>query len=288
MTASEAFDAQRAHAGGEEGSGLRPDDAPAPAVRSDGPTLGQLRELVIHLARREVSATHRDTLLGWAWPLVRQLVQLAVLVFVFSKVLDLRIKDYPAFVFSGLIAWNWFVNGLASATRSLLGNRHLVFQPRLPAVVVPIVAVAVPLVDVAIALPVLVVMLIVNGDLHASLPLLAPLLAVQLVLLAGLAWITAAASVYLRDVPNAVGLLLLLMFYVTPVYFSLGKVPPQYASVLEVNPMATLLESYRAVLLGDPFPGVLRFGITVVASVALAIGGLLLFRRLEPGFVDEL
>ncbi len=88
--------------------------------------------------------------------------------------------------------------------------------------------------------------------------------------------------------PNAVGLLLLLMFYITPVYFSLGKVPPQYASLLEVNPMATLLESYRAVLLGDPFPGVLRFGITVAVSIALAGAGLILFRRLEPGFVDEL
>lgn len=288
MTASEAFDAQRGRAEEPREPGLRPDEAPDPTVRSEGPALGQLRELVIHLARREVSATHRDTLLGWAWPLVRQLVQLAVLVFVFSKVLDLQIKDYPVFVFSGLIAWNWFVAGLGGATRSLLGNRHLVFQPRLPTVVVPIVAVAVPLVDVAIALPVLIVMLIVNGDLHATIPLLVPLLAVQLVLLAGLAWITAAASVYLRDVPNAVGLLLLLMFYITPVYFSLGKVPPQYASLLEVNPMATLLESYRAVLLGDPFPGVLRFGITVAVSIALAGAGLILFRRLEPGFVDEL
>lgn len=265
-----------------------PRDAPGPSARVDRPTLPELRELVLHLVRREVALTNRDTVLGWTWPLVRQLVQLAVLVFIFSRVLDLGIRDYPVFVFSGLIAWNWFTTGMNAATRSLLVNRHLVFQPRLPAVVVPMVAIAVPLVDVAVALPVLVVMLAINGDVQVSLLLLPALLVVQLVLLAGLAWLAAASSVFLRDVPNLVGVVLLLLFYVTPVYFALGKVPPQYQSLLEVNPMATLIESYRAVLLGDPFPDPVRFAVTALAGVAIAVAGLLFFRRLEPGFVDEL
>jgi lipopolysaccharide transport system permease protein len=141
---------------------------------------------------------------------------------------------------------------------------------------------------VAIALPVLVAMLVVNGDVHATILLLPALLVVQLVLLAGLAWMTAAVSVYLRDVPNVVGLVLLLLFYVTPVYFALGKVPAQYASILKINPMATLIESYRSVLLDEPFPGAIRFAATVAVSVVVAVAGLLAFRRLEPGFVDEL
>jgi lipopolysaccharide transport system permease protein len=289
MTGSGALDAKAAQAPEQRGHRRgAPDDAPAPRVRTAGPSLGQLRDLVVHLARREVSSTHRDTLLGWAWPLTRQLVQLAVLVFVFSKVLDLGIPDYPVFVFSGLIAWNWFTTGLSGGTRSLLSHRYLVFQPRLPAVVVPIVAVAVPLIDVAIALPVLVVMLVVNDDLHATILLLPALLAVQFVLLAGLAWMTGAVSVYLRDVPNVVGVVLLLLFYVTPVYFSLGKVPPEYASILQLNPLATLIEAYRSILLDEPFPGTVRFAATVAGSIAVAIAGLLVFRRLEPGFVDEL
>ena len=290
MTASGALDPNAAQDSGQQQGDRRgaSDDAPAPRLRAARPSLGQLRDLVVHLARREVSSTHRDTLLGWAWPLTRQLVQLAVLVFVFSKVLDLGIPDYPVFVFSGLIAWNWFTTGLSGGTRSLLSNRHLVFQPRLPAVVVPIVAVAVPLIDVAIALPVLVVMLVVNDDLHATILLLPALLTVQFVLLAGLAWMTGAVSVYLRDVPNVVGVVLLLLFYVTPVYFALGKVPPEYASILQLNPLATLIEGYRSILLDEPFPGTVRFAATVAASIAVAVAGLLVFRRLEPGFVDEL
>lgn len=253
-----------------------------------GVRVGQFYELIAHLARRELNTQHRWTLLGWAWPLARQLAQLAVLVFVFSKLFDLGIDNYAVFVFTGLIAFGWFSSGLQGAAHSLLSQRHLVFQPRFPAAVVPLVAVAVPLVDVLMALPVLIAMLIGSGDLAWTALLFPLLLAIQLVLMCGLAWLCAAATVYLRDVPQVVLVGLTLLFYVTPVFYSLEKVPPQYRWVFDLNPLATLIEAYRAVLLGDTGPSVL--GVTAVAAVGvlIAAGGLLLFRRLEPGFVDEL
>ena len=82
------------------------------------------------------------TLLGWGWPVVRQLAQLAVLVFIFGQVLDLDIENYPVFVFVGLMAWRWFSGGL-SRSYVVLGQRHLVMQPRLPSSVLSIVAVIV-------------------------------------------------------------------------------------------------------------------------------------------------
>jgi len=265
-----------------------PTAAPAAAVRRPRLSLGQLWELVLHLTKRELAATHRGTLLGWAWPLVRQLVQLTVLVFVFSRVVPLGIRDYPVFVFSGLIAWTWFATALGSTCRSLLAERHLVFQPRFPPLVLPVVGVTAPLADVFMALPVLIGMLALKGDLSWTVALFPLLLLVQLALMVGLAWISAALSVYLRDVPNLVGLALLLTFYVTPVYFALGRVPAKYASLLRLNPMATLIESYRAVLLGQPFPAAGTFAATVAVCGLAAVGGYALFRRLEHGFVDEL
>jgi lipopolysaccharide transport system permease protein len=250
--------------------------------------LGYLQELVLHLARRELNSRHRWTLLGWAWPLARVLAQLAVLVFIFSSVFDLGIDNYPVFVFSGLIAFGWFSSGVADATSSLLSQRHLVFQPGFPTPVVPVVSVAVPFVDVLMALPVLVVMLAFSGDLSPSALLFVPLLAVQFVLMCGVAWLCSALTVYLRDVPNVVAVGLTLLFYMTPVFYSLGRVPEEYRWVLELNPLGTLIESYRAVLLDGQFPGAIQFWGSVAASVALALAGLLLFRRLRPGFVDEL
>jgi len=214
-------------------------------------------ELIIHLARRELDSAHRFTMLGWAWPLVRQLVQLVVLVFVFSSVLDLGVANFPAFVFSGLVAWSWFAAGVGAATTTLLAQRHLVFQPRLPAAVLPIVAVAVPLVDVVMAFPVLLLVLAVSGSLSWTAIFFPLMLAVQFVLMCGIAWLTAGGSVYLRDLPK-------------------------------LNPMTTVLEADRALLLGSPFPNPAHLAGVVIFSILLAAIGYRTFQRLEPGFVDEL
>jgi homopolymeric O-antigen transport system permease protein len=250
--------------------------------------LRYLRELVLHLTRRELTLSYQDTLLGWTWPLARQLFQLGVLVFVFSKVLDLNIKDYPAFVFCGLIVFTWLSNGTLAASRSILGNRHFGLRPGFPTAVLPIIAVSVAMFDALVALPVLVLMLIVSHNLSASVLLLPVAFLVQFVLMAGLAWLCASLSVILRDIPNLVGLLVLLGFYITPVYFDVARVPDQYQWVLRLNPAAILIEADRAILLGTPWPPAGSVVGVTIASVVVAVGGYACFRRLSLSFADEL
>lgn len=250
--------------------------------------LAHRRDLVLHLARRELSSLHRSSLLGIAWPLLRIVAQTAVLAFIFSSVLDLGIEDYPVFVFSGLIAWSWFASGLTNGTTSVLGQRHLVLQPRFPVAVLPAVSVTVALADVLVALALLLVVLAVTGELAWTALFLPLLIAVQLVLMCGLAWIAAAASVYLRDVRSLVTVGLLLLFYLTPIFYDVDRVPEQYRSLLSINPMTTILEGYRATLIDAAAPDFAALGLVALASAALAVLGLLVFRRLEGGFVDEL
>jgi lipopolysaccharide transport system permease protein len=191
-------------------------------------------------------------------------------------------------VFSGLLAFTWFSTGISEAASSLLSRRHFVFQPNFPAAALPLVAVTVPLIDVLMALPVLLAMVVITGDLGWSALLLTPLLAIQLVLMGGLAWLLAAATVYLRDVPQVVLVGLTLLFYMTPVFYSLDRIPEQYHWLLELNPLTTLIEGYRAVLIGESAPGVVALAGVSAVSAVLAVLGLLLFSRLQPGFVDEL
>jgi lipopolysaccharide transport system permease protein len=249
---------------------------------------GLFKELVFHLVKREIDATHRMTVLGWAWPVVRQLAQLAVLVFIFGSVLKLGIKDFPVFVFAGLIAWTWFAAGTTAATGSLLAQRHLLFQPRLPPAVLPIVAVAVPLVDVVMALPVLAVMLLFEQGIPWTAVFIPVLILAQLVLMSGVAWLVAAGSVFLRDIPNIVAVGINVLFYLTPVFYGLHTVPKKYTGILKLNPMATIVNSYRALLLGQPYPGLTTILYTVVFAVILAGVGFMAFTRVQHRFVDSL
>lgn len=251
-------------------------------------TPGLFGELVLHLVKREIDTTHRMTVLGWAWPLMRQLVQLAVLVFIFGSVLDLGIEHFAVFVFSGLIAWNWFSNGVGTATGSLLANRHLLYQPRLPPAVIPVVAIVVPLVDALMALPVLLILVQVEAGIPATAIAIPLLVLAQILLMAGIAWLTAATSVFLRDVPNMVMVGLNVLFYLTPIFYGLKVVPAEYHALLELNPMATIVTGYRAVLLGEALPGGFAIAYTLAVSAGLIALGYLVFVRLQNRFVDNL
>jgi ABC-type polysaccharide/polyol phosphate export permease len=266
----------------------RTEAGPGPPPGAPGTSAARLRDLTLHLAKRELDATHRMTVLGWAWPLVRQLALLGVLVFIFSNVLELGIDNYATFVFTGLIAWSWFATGITSATSSLVAQRHLLFQPRFPGLVLPIVALAVPLLDVLLALPVLLVLVATSQGLPWTIALVPLLLVGQFVLMAGLAWMTAALSVFFRDVPNIVGVGLLLLFYLTPIFYALRNLPSRFERALQLNPLTTIVEAYRAALLGDPAPSPGRLAAVFAFSVLVAIGGFVFFHRVQHRFVDYL
>jgi lipopolysaccharide transport system permease protein len=274
-------------------SGSIPD---APVAHAEGPP-GAARSrsamargvvLVVHLAVRELQSLHRLTLLGWAWPVLRQLAQLGVLVLVFSSVIKLHVRHYPLFVLIGLMSWTWFSAGIGAAADSLVSRRHLVFHAGFPDLVLPVVAVVVPFIDVLLTLPILLVLAIADGGLQPATALLPVLVAIQLVLMCGLGWLAASVSVYLRDIPNMVSLGLLLLFYLTPVFYDVSRVPGRYAWAFRLNPMTTLIQGYRAALLERPVPAVGDLVGVAIAAAAVAVGGCLLFRRLQPAFVDEL
>ncbi|HEX7291793.1 MAG TPA: ABC transporter permease [Conexibacter sp.] len=262
-----------------------PDVALRPAHRRPVSSAA-LWEIVTRLARRQLESKHSLTLLGWLWPLTRQLAQLGVLVFVFSKVFHQDIPNFPVFVFVGLIAWTWFSAGLGDAATSVAAQRHLVLQSRVPSAAIPLVAVVVPLVDVLIALPVLLLMLVVSDELHWTLLLVPLLIPVQALLMAGIAWLASSAAVFFRDVPNVVFLGLTLLFYMTPVFYASENWPPQYRWLLDVNPLATIIRCYRALLLDDLWPPAWLIAVVGAGSALVAVLGFLFFRRLEPRFAD--
>lgn len=247
-----------------------------------------LLDLVLHLVRRELASAHRNTLLGWAWPLMRQLAQLAVLVFLFSKVLHLNIQDYPVFVFAGLIVFTWFQTALITSSYSVVSNSHFVTNPKFPTIALPLVAVAVPFFDVLMALPVLLVLLVVDGRLGDAALVLPLLIALQFAFTAGVALFTATANVFFRDVQNVVGVLLLLLFYMTPIFYGLKNVPPEFHWILRANPLTAFVNADRAILFENHLPALIDLSIAGAATIVMLPIGLAVFRRFQTGFVDEL
>jgi lipopolysaccharide transport system permease protein len=257
-------------------------------IRRLRPDLHRSLELIVHLARREAASTHRFTLLGAGWPLIRLLAQWGTLAFVFGRLVRLSIVDYPVFLIGGLLTWTWFATGVLAGTSALISKRHLVFQPRLPSALLPAVSVAVSSIDVLVALPAVLIVVLSTTSLHWSILFLPVLIAVQVVLMSGVVWLTSVATVYLRDTRALVEVGLTLLFYLTPVFYDVHRTPHALRPFLYINPMTTLVDGWRSVLIEGRLPDALGLAVVAVASCALAAVALVVFRRLEGGLVDEL
>jgi homopolymeric O-antigen transport system permease protein len=245
-------------------------------------------DLVIHLVGREFRLRYRRAVLGWFWAIGSPLARLAILTYVFTRVLPLGIDNYPVFAFTGLIAWQWFAGGITSATTSAVDRRDLLFRPGLPRATVPIVSVLTDGLDYIAALPVLLIFLVVGDGIPLSALALPALLFVQFLLIVGLGFALCAANVYVRDVNLFVGLATLLGWYLTPVFYPASAVPENYRFVLELNPMAHLLAAYRAVLIEGHLPDSGSFLALTFTCSLVFIAGYLIYQRASPVFVDEL
>jgi lipopolysaccharide transport system permease protein len=263
---------------------LDPVGASGPAGRA-GPISARL---VVHLVVREQKLRYRRAALGMVWALAQPLVRFAIMAFVFGYLIRLDIPDYPLFLFVGILAWTWFSIGLSSATTSVLDRPELTNRPGLPRWVLPVVAVATALVDMLIALPVLLVFLLFQGGIPVTALALPVVILVQGLLVVGLGLLTCSANVYFRDTHHLVELVLAVGFYATPIVYTVSLAPPEFQKWLELNPMTTVVEAYRSLLIDGTLPLDGASLILTITSVAVLLVGAAVFHRASPNFGDEL
>jgi lipopolysaccharide transport system permease protein len=267
----------------------------AAGVRSaTGPRRQRLRRLehlfdvTLHLVGRELAVRHRDSLFGWLWSLTPALLQLLVTHFLFTRVIPLGVENYAVFLLVGILAYSWFSRSVNSGTSALTSNRSLVLRPGFPTVVLPVVAVVGGLVDYLLAFPVLLAVVALTVGLRVELALFPLVLAVQFLLTLGLAWVVACLNVFFRDMRHIVGIVVGLGFWITPIFYRQRDVPEAFSLVYDLNPMAVIVETHRALLLGEDLPSAGALTAVTAASIAILLGALFVFHKLRDEVPDQL
>ena len=246
-------------------------------------------DLLRVLVDRDMKLLYKRSALGIAWTLINPLLQLAVFSFVFRTVIPINIPRYSSFAFSGLLIWTWSQTALFQATGLITSNKALIRQPNFPTAILPVVTTMTGLIHFLLALPVLIIFLAVDGVQPSSVLFVLPLLMViQFVLTVGFAYPLAALNVTFRDTQHTLGVLLQMLFYLTPIFYDLNSVPKEFQPFYQLNPMVPLIEAYRAILLKGTQPD---WQVLLIVSLAVAVIlpiGLAIFRRQSNTFVEEL
>lgn len=261
--------------------------------------LWRYRELVYHLVLRDLKARYKNSILGVAWSWVNPLLMMVVYTVVFNILAGRsNLANYPVFILCALLPWNFFSNSVSQATNSIVEAAPLVKKVYFPREVLPISIVLGNLVNFLIALPVLFLLALVLGNPITWWALLLPLTAlVQLAFTIGICLLTSTVNVFYRDTRLIMDVLLLAWFFLTPIFYPLTTVPERYtvwglsvavrAWLLRLNPMASIISSYRDILYWGAPTGwdfLLR---TAVTSLAVLAVGYLLFQRYSPRFGEE-
>lgn len=242
-------------------------------------------ELLTALTGRELRLRYQGSVFGWAWSLVRPLAWGLILTFALGRVLGTGIT--AIFLLSGLFPWFWFQSAVQMSSTTFVGNGGLLKRVRFPRVVLPLSVVLGNTLQFLLALPVLGGFLIASGHdpAWAWLAWLPLLFVIQLALATGLALFVASVTVFFRDLEHIVDVLLNLLFYATPIIYSVDRVPDRYEWVTKVNPLAPLAEGWRHVLMEGSRPGGDLAISAGLAAVAVALGWFT-FRALEDSFAD--
>jgi lipopolysaccharide transport system permease protein len=212
-----------------------------------------------------------------------------VLSFIFRVVLTLRIPNYTSFLLTGLLAWSWFQSSLYQATGAIVDNRELIKRPGFPAAILPMVTVAAHLIHFLLALPILLAFLIVGGrPLTGAVFALPVVIILQFILTLGLAYFVATFHVPFRDTQYLLSIILLLVFYLTPVFYDAGAIPERYRVLYHLNPMVHLIGAYRAILIQGILPNSLTLLSVGLFAAGVLFFGYLIFMRANYRFVDEL
>jgi len=246
------------------------------------------RELLGFLIWRDIKIRYRQTLLVGLWAVLQPLVAMLIFTFVFNRLAGVHSDGppYPLFAFAGLAPWTFFSNSVSTSSNSLVANQQLVSKIYFPRVFIPLGSIAALLVDLCFSLVLLFGLMI---KYHWSLTyhaLLLPIFVAAAFLSAsGIGLALSAFNVSFRDIKYTVPFLIQMGLFVTPVIYPLHYIPARLQPLVGLNPMAGVVLGFRSALLGSPADwGLIR--LSLLMSVVLFIGGLLIFRRMESRFAD--
>ena len=274
------------------------EDSDAPLI-TIGPSTGwpslrlreiwEYRELLYFLIWRDIKVRYKQTALGAAWAVIQPFFTMVVFSVFFGRLARIPSEGvpYPVFAYCALVPWSYFANALTMGSNSLVDHGRLISKVYFPRLLVPAASVVAGLLDLAISFTVLLAMLVVYGITPTFALLTLPLfvLLATLTAFAVSLWLS-ALNVQYRDIRYTLPFLVQFWLFATPVAYPSTLVDERWRALYGLNPMAGVVEGFRWALLGRPSaPGPMIL-VSAATVLAVLVGGLFYFRRMEKSFAD--
>lgn len=244
--------------------------------------------LIYQLFRRDLTERYQGTVLGFAWLLVQPLFMLGLYTLIFSEVLQIRFNaqasntHFALYVFTGLLAFNACAEVLTRSPTLMTERRDWLLNTALPSWILPIIPVVVSVVLEGLALCVLLLALGLTHQLQVwGIVFYGAFLLIRILFSLAAAYSLAVLGVFLRDLRQLIPAFLTILLFISPLLYPLELIPADLRPLYDWNPLALLIEAYRAALLKGVFEA-RHFGALLLISSAALVAAAWLFQSLMP------
>jgi ABC-2 type transport system permease protein len=233
--------------------------------------LWKYRDLIYQLIRRDIVSRYKRSALGIAWTLLNPLGMMVVLTVVFSQVFH-SVAGYPAYILSGLVAWNFFAQATSAAMNQTVWGGSLFHRIYLPRTSFVVSAIGTALVNLTLSLvPLVLIVFLVGLPLRWSMAFLPVAMLLLAAFALGVGLLFSACALYFPDVAEMYQVALIAWMYLTPILYPVEIIPEAYRFwFFHLNPMYYLIEIFRRPV----YDGALPSGLQLVAGAGIALGTL--------------
>ncbi|PAU56401.1 ABC transporter permease [Pseudomonas indica] len=240
------------------------------------------RDLLFYGVYSDLRTEIARRFLGFLWWIIEPVMYMAVFYIVFGLALRQGGPDYVPFLLCGMIAWKWFDGSVRQASISITGNSGLIQQIFVPKSLLALIQILGNTFKFLIVLLLLLTFLLLIGKRPSWHWLsLLPIMLTQLFLIVSLGLLLAAIIPFAQDFKQVVDNLMMLLMFMSGIFFSADSVPMSMRPLFELNPMVLLIESYRAVLLDNQWPGWSGLGYVWMVGTPMLLAALFTIRRNE-------
>lgn len=248
------------------------------------------RELLKTNVKKNIRGKYKASVLGVLWSFINPLLQVLVYALVFPHLMGIQTQNYVVYLVTGIIPWTYFQNVLMGCVSCIKGNAGIIKKVYFPRIVLPISTLLSEFVNFLISCVIILVFCLIWQIGISWHIILVPLIAViEGLFVLGLGLIGGALDAYLQDLEYIINFLSNLLFYGTPIIYDLNNFnqASKLVQLVKLNPLTTIMNSYRDVFLYHQMPDMAGLGIVFLISIVICMIGYAVFKKMEKGFAEQ-
>ncbi|WP_279161107.1 ABC transporter permease [Thomasclavelia cocleata] len=250
--------------------------------------LYQYRELLKTNVKKEIRGKYKGSILGVLWSFFNPLLMVVVYAIVFPYIMKVQTSNYLVFLIIGIIPWNFFVTVMNQGMITIRMNAGIIKKVYFPREILPISVALSGLVNFFISSCIILIFCLFGGVGFSWHLIFFPLIAIcQFFFTLGLILVLSAVNIYIKDTEYIIQFFVNLLFYATPILYTADLLPGIFQWIIKLNPLAQMITAYRDIFMYHIMPGTWGTLYIILISAFSFVIGLIVFRKLERGFAEE-